>query len=299
MAVRRRDVGVGGVSPSSARAGVGRQRKPELGRRQPPRRRQVPKSSAPPCCSITVRHRLRPRPMPSLRVVKNGVNSRCATSGGDAGAAVDDAERDPARMGLAHAHASARARPAACAASIAWMPLRVRFSSTCSTIVRSHTTRGTGCGQVDLDARAALARLQPHQRQHRVDQRVAAHRLARLLAPAHEVVHALDHAPGALGLLGDALGAWRSSAAVSASCGVRLAAGSASRWRSWRSPPAAGSARGSAARPSRRRWPAARVACSRSCCWRDSSSTRRCSLTSSTALIQPVWRPRPSTSGAS
>jgi hypothetical protein len=41
------------------------------------------------------------------------------------------------------------------------------------------------------------------------------------------------------------------------------------------------------------------VACRRSCCWREISSTRRCALKSSTALIQPVWRPWPSTSGAS
>ena len=32
-------------------------------------------TSAPPCCSTTVRHRLRPNPMPSALVVKNGLNS--------------------------------------------------------------------------------------------------------------------------------------------------------------------------------------------------------------------------------
>ena len=36
---------------------------------------------APPCCSITVRHSDKPSPMPSVLVVKNGVNSRRATSG--------------------------------------------------------------------------------------------------------------------------------------------------------------------------------------------------------------------------
>jgi hypothetical protein len=41
------------------------------------------------------------------------------------------------------------------------------------------------------------------------------------------------------------------------------------------------------------------VACSRSCCWRESSSTLRCALTSSAVLIQPVCSPWPSTSGAS
>jgi hypothetical protein len=147
-----------------------------------------------------------------------------------------------------------------------------------------------GRRQVDLDARAALARLQPHQRQHRLDQQVAAHRLVRLLAPAHEVVHALDDAAGALGLLGDALGRLLAAcAAVSAS--VRGAAsGSASRGvagdRRQRLVELMAQQRGHLADVASRA-----VACSRSCCWRDSSSMRRWSLTSSTALIQPVCRP--------
>ena len=41
------------------------------------------------------------------------------------------------------------------------------------------------------------------------------------------------------------------------------------------------------------------LACSRSCEARDSSSTRRCSLMSSTALIQPVCSPWALISGAS
>ena len=69
------------------------------------------------------------------------------------------------------------------------------------------------------------------------------------------------------------------------------AAGSATRSRSWRSPPAAGSARGSAARPSRRRWPAAPWPAAAPAAGATAPRRRRCSLMSSTALIQPVWRP--------
>jgi hypothetical protein len=155
--------------------------------------------------------------------------------------------------------------------------------------------------QVELDARAALARLQPHQRQHRVAQQVGAHRLARLLAPAHEVVHALDHAAGPLGLLGDALPRPGAAAAPSRRSRRRRRsirfqrAGRIARDRGERLVQLVAQQRGHLAdggqpAPS----PAAAL-----CCWRETSSILRCALTSSAALIQPVWRPAPSTSGAS
>jgi kynurenine 3-monooxygenase len=50
-----------------------------------------------------------------------------------------------------------------------------------------------------------LARLQSDQRHDGIEQVLRRHRLARLLAPAHEVMHAADHLAGTLGLAGDAL----------------------------------------------------------------------------------------------
>jgi hypothetical protein len=81
---------------------------------------------------------------------------------------------------------STRSSVSGVADSIAWMPLRVRLSSTCSTMVRSHSHAAAVTGQVELDPGAALARLQAHQRQHRVDQHVGADVLAQLFATAHE-----------------------------------------------------------------------------------------------------------------
>ena len=50
-----------------------------------------------------------------------------------------------------------------------------------------------------------LARLQADQRHDGVEQVLGRDRLSRLLAPAHEIVHAADHLAGPLGLLGNAL----------------------------------------------------------------------------------------------
>ena len=108
--------------------------------------------------------------------------------------------------------------------SIACMALRARFSSTCSTSVRSHSTRRQAVFERELDAHAELARLQPHQRQHRVEQRLRRDGLARAVAPAHEVVHAADHLAGAVGLLGDAAHRHRDLAVVAACCAWPAAA---------------------------------------------------------------------------
>ena len=81
---------------------------------------------------------------------------------------------------------------------------------------------------------------------------------ARLFAAAHEVVHALMTRPARSACSAMRCAAWRNIGIVSASAGAPVRAGSASRPRSWRSRPAAGSARGSAARPSRPPWPGAR-----------------------------------------
>ncbi len=100
--------------------------------------------------------------------------------------------------------ATRAARPRS-TASIAWMPLRVRFSSTCSIIVRSHTTRGSASAS-STSIRVPL--LRACSRTSGSTASISAsdlHRLARLLATAHEVVHALDHPAGPLGLLADAL----------------------------------------------------------------------------------------------
>jgi hypothetical protein len=183
---------------------------------------------------------------------------------------------------------SAPARSAVPAASMACMALRARFSSTCSTMVRSHSTAGRPSCQPCFHPHAQLARLQAHQRHDGVEQRARRHRLARLVAPAHEVVHALDDLAGALSLLGDAA---HRHFEVGHGMGAVLAAGSSNRWRSWQIA-ASGwfsswlSSDAISPTVARRA-----VACSRSWLARDSSSTRRCSLMSRNALIQPVCTP--------
>ena len=243
---------------ASARARRRRQRETEFGARCAVPGTGGSKSSAPPCCSITVRHRLRPRPMPSLRVVKKGVNSRARHLGRDARPGVGDVERDPARVRLAHARCAARAaRPGRCC--LHRLDARCAPGSAAPARPWCGRTRTRGARLRQVDARCACRSCAPAAAPAAAPRRSAgrhADRLALLLAPAHEVVHALDDAAGALGLLGDAL--QRLAQHAAGGVGIGLApSGSASRWRSWRSPPAAGSARGSAARPSRRRWPAA------------------------------------------
>ena len=122
----------------------------------------------------------------------------------DARPGVGDIEGDPAFVGLAHADAQhARGRVAAVLHGLDGVARQVQQHLLDHGAVAEHARRGLR--QVGHHLRAALARLQAHQRQHRVEQQVDAEALAQLLAAAHEVVHALDHAAGALGLLGHAL----------------------------------------------------------------------------------------------
>ena len=69
--------------------------------------------------------------------------------------------------------------------------------------VAQHLGQAGGCAQVHLHRE--LARLQVDQRQNGVEQGLWRHRLARLVAAAHKVMHAFDDLACALGLLGDAL----------------------------------------------------------------------------------------------
>ena len=102
---------------------------------------------------MTVRHRLSPSPMPSGRVVKNGVKSCWATFSEMPSpwsmtensthwlCALDAAGRmrnvSTFSGACPDAAVSGGAPSPPC---MACMPLRARFSSTCSTIVRSHST---------------------------------------------------------------------------------------------------------------------------------------------------------------
>ena len=160
---------------------------------------------APPCCSTTVRHRLRPSPRPSARVVKNGVKSCCATSGGTP--RPRSRTQNSARRGSGTRTASVSSRAAGgVSASIARRPLRARLRITCSIIVRSQTTRGAGApGRRSAPAPLLRACSRTSGSTASISAPASTASRARF-APAHEVVHASDHAPGPLGLLRDALG---------------------------------------------------------------------------------------------
>ena len=145
--------------------------------------------------------------MPSLRVVKKGVNRRCATSGAMPGPRSTDAELDPARVRPARTRDAQHAlRPAA------WCRPP---SPGCRCAPGSAAPARPSCGRTARAAAAPAASSSTRAPLLRACRRTSGStasisgrrrdRLARLLAPAHEVVHALDHPAGALGLLGDAL----------------------------------------------------------------------------------------------
>ena len=127
--------------------------------------------------------------------------------GGNARAAVDDAEHQPAlgcRRGTRHPQ---RQPPVG-----QWRVTVHRLDAVARQVEQHLLHHGAvnphprhRLQHVNLYPRADLARLQSHQRQHRLDQHIGRRQLMRLLAAAYKVVHALDHAAGALGLLGDAL----------------------------------------------------------------------------------------------
>ena len=143
--------------------------------------------------------------MPSLRVVKKGVNRRRATSARDARRRRRSTLKVTQRACVWRTRSVSTRSARACSFSIAWMPLRARLSSTCSTIVRSHTHARRRLGR-SSSMRVPLLRACSRTSGSTASiSRSARDRLVRLLAAAHEVVHALDDAAGALGLLGDAL----------------------------------------------------------------------------------------------
>ena len=206
---------------------------------------------------------------------------------GNAAAHVGHGELQPAlalRSGPRGLRCKSRIQRVDRGSSMACMALRARFSSTCSTMVRSHSTGAGPPGCPAPRARQSCARLQPvDQRQHGVEQACAGRR-ARLVAAAHEVVHALITRP--------ARSAWSAMRCTPraglqqvmrrrrlAAC-LRWPAGSAGPRHSWRWPPGVGSARGSAARPFRPRWPGGPWPAGAPALARESSSARRCSVTS-------------------
>ena len=106
----------------------------------------------PPCCSMTVRHKLSPRPMPSSLVVKKGVKSCAATACEMPGpkSATSKTSQLLAALeaaGLTVKVSSRRVGKLAGISLIACMALRAKFRRTCSTMVRSQTTAGKSWGQ--------------------------------------------------------------------------------------------------------------------------------------------------------
>ena len=135
---------------------------------------------------------------------EEGREQPCAELAVDARPGISDIEGDPAFMRLAHADAQhTRCWVAAVLHRLDGIAREVQQHLLDHGAVADHARRRVR--QVGVDPGAALARLQPHQRQHRVEQQVHADGFAQLLAAAHEVVHALDDPPGALGLLGHVL----------------------------------------------------------------------------------------------
>ncbi|MNV65832.1 hypothetical protein D3C71_1585540 [compost metagenome] len=87
---------------------------------------------------------LSPRPMPSGRVVKNGVKSLSATSWGmpDPRSVTANSIQPLCWFDAARRTRMSRMRVGRAGSSMACMALRARLSSTCSTMVRSHNTGG-------------------------------------------------------------------------------------------------------------------------------------------------------------
>jgi hypothetical protein len=104
---------------------------------------------------------------------------------------------------------------------MACIALRARLSSTCSTIVRSHSTIGRP-GSSAMRMRTDSLRACRLTSGMTASSSVRRWCLARLFAPAHEVVHALDHLPGALRLLGNVLQRLQVIRPVPASAGRAL-----------------------------------------------------------------------------
>ena len=137
---------------------------------------------------------------------EKGREQPCRHVGRHTGAGVDDAEGDPARVRLACAQRQhTLGRRGGSFHRLDGVARQVEQHLLDHRAVAVHARhRGRRGGQIDLDTRAGLARLQPHQRQHGFDQQVHRHGFLVLFAAAHKVVHALDDAAGALGLFGDA-----------------------------------------------------------------------------------------------